>query len=287
MIHFFDLSHFENFLSFVIYIMKHGKIILALSLPLALLAIIASCYGLFTENFYSRETINWTAQAIGQDIIDLLIATPTLLIAAFLSYKNHKTAMLIWGGTVIYFFYTFLIYTFSVHFNSMFIVYCFALGLSFYSFLYFLLVIGKEPVKDWFSETAPVKFTAIYFIIISVMFYVLWFSQIVPAIANGTVPADLLESGLFTNPVHVIDISVFLPAIFLTAVFLLKKNSFGFLLAPAILMFFILMDITLAVLTVIMNLSGIESGYVVTIIMSGLTLFSIFILQLWIRWMKK
>lgn len=262
---------------------KYGKTILGLSIPLALLVIIASCFGIFSDNFYLRETPNWNTQAIGQDIIDLCIATPILLIAAFLSYRQYKSAIFIWGGTVIYFLYTFLIYAFSVHFNSMFIIYCLALGLSFYSFLYFLVVIGKEPVNEWFSEKVPIKFTAVYLIIISVMFYLLWFSQIIPSIAGGTIPPDLLESGLFTNPVHVIDISVFLPAIFLTAALLLKRNSFGFLLAPAILMFFILMDITLAFLTVIMNSRGIETSYTIAIIMSALALFSFFLLHRWIR----
>ncbi|HEX2787712.1 MAG TPA: hypothetical protein VHP32_07390 [Ignavibacteria bacterium] len=266
--------------------LKQGKVILALSIPLALCVVIASYYGIFT-NLYKLETTNWNAQAIGQDIIDLFVVTPVLLIAAFLSYNNHKTAMLIWGGTVIYLLYTFLIYTFSVHFNSMFIVYCFALGLSFYSFLYFILCIGKEELNEWFSENAPVKFTAVYFIIIFVMFYFLWLSQIIPAISGGTVPADLRESGLFTNPVHVIDLSIFLPAILLTAIFLLRKNPLGFLLAPAILMFFILMDITLAFLIVVMNSRGIESSYTVAIIMSILAVFSLFVLMWWVRWKKK
>src|SRR6476660_2019568 len=95
------------------------KKVIVLTLPLAVLISIASWVGLFTENFYYKETPNWISQAIGQDAIDLFLVTPLLLITAFLAIKNEK-AFLLWGGTTLYIVYTFVIYCFDVHFNGLF-----------------------------------------------------------------------------------------------------------------------------------------------------------------------
>jgi hypothetical protein len=56
--------------------MNPRKNIIALSLPLCVLIIIVSCVGLLTPYFYSKETLNWQTQSIGQDMIDLFLMTP-------------------------------------------------------------------------------------------------------------------------------------------------------------------------------------------------------------------
>ena len=43
--------------------------------------------------------------------------------------------------------------------------------------------------------------------------------------------------GLFTNPVHVLDLSILLPALALSGVLLLRRRAAGFLLAPLLLGF--------------------------------------------------
>jgi len=252
-----------------------GKTVLVLSLPLAALIIITACIGLFSENFYSAETPNWIAQSTGQDAIDLLLITPFLVITAILATGKNKIAFLLWGGVNLYLIYTFVIYCFDVHFNKLFIFYCIILGLSFYSFMYFLFSQFATAVKiDNYNKPA-VKITAIYFLIIPCIFYFLWLAEIIPAVTSHTRPQSLIETGLTTNPVHVIDLSVLLPGIFIIAVFLMKKKPLGLLLAPAMLAFLILMDITIGGLTIAMKINGIETSYALTIIMSVLVLFTV------------
>jgi hypothetical protein len=66
--------------------------------------------------------------------------------------------------------------------------------------------------------------------------------------AGGLQPAQLSDTGLFTNPVHVLDISVVLPSILLTAIALLKRWRIAYLLVPSLLTFTVLMNITIAFL---------------------------------------
>jgi hypothetical protein len=257
-----------------------SKTILALSLPLATLIITTACVGLFTPDFYSGETPNWIAQSIGQDAIDLFLITPFLIITSILAAAKNRIAFLLWGGVNLYLIYTFVIYCFDVHFNRLFLIYCAILGLSFYSFLYFLFSQPGTPIKDENYKNSAVKITAIYFLIIPCVFYFLWLAEIVPAIISHTTPRSLIETGLATNPVHVMDLSVFLPGIFIIAVLLLKERPLGLLLAPVILVFFVLMDITIGGLVIAMKIKGIETGYTITLIMSVLAVFSL-VLLIW------
>ncbi|NMB99849.1 MAG: hypothetical protein GYA35_06175 [Thermoanaerobaculaceae bacterium] len=264
-----------------------GKIALALSLPVSVLLIIASYFGVFIENTYSRETLTLATQGIGQDIVNLFIISPLLLITSFLAYKKSKAAMLIWSGAIFYLIYSYAIYTFAIHFNSLFIVYCFILGLSFYSFMYFILSQIKEPVIDWDSSNIPIKTVSVFLIVIAILFYFLWLSEIIPALIKNEIPKSITENGLLTNPVHVLDLSVVLPGLLITAIFLSNKKSLGFLLAPAMLMFCILMSLAIDGMVIAMRMKGIESDVSLTIIFGFITLMSTIILVTFLKSIKK
>ena len=262
---------------------NQNKIILLLSLPIAILATIVSYAGLFFPDTYAKETANWAAQAVAQDIIDLFLIIPFLLITSWLAFKKSRIALLFWGGVLIYLIYTFVLYCFAVHFNQLFIVYCLLLGLSFYAFLYFLLSQIKDPIVGWFSEKVPVKTVGIYLIILSGLFYLLWLSEIIPAIFSNATPATIIETGLLVNPVHALDLSVVLPGFMIVGILLLKKNPLGLLLAPAVLTFCILMDITIGTLMIVMNMRGIETDLSLTGIMGLLALFTLGLLVWFLR----
>lgn len=261
----------------------NNKTILYLSLPLIVLISIASIVGLLMPEFYAAETANWQAQCMGQDLINLFLLVPCLLITSILAFKNNRIASLIWAGTMLYLVYTFVIYCFAVHFNSLFIVYCFCLGLSFYSVIYFLYAFNNYVRKEKIEVKPVDRYVGFYFIIISLLFYFLWLSEIIPAIFLDQIPGSVIEAGLFTNAVHVIDLAVILPAIFMAGVFLLKGKPLGIIFAPVFLSFFILMDITIGTLTVIMNAKGVSTELSVATIMTLLSLFSLMLLILFFR----
>lgn len=265
--------------------MQH-KIVLLLSFPLAALIIIVSCVGLFTPGFYSAETLNWQAQAVRQDIVDLFLITPCLLTASILTYRKKKAATLVWGGVVLYITYTFVIYCFDLHFNKLFVLYCLCLGLAFYSLVYFLFTQYKATMEEHFEKKSVTGFVGVYFIIIAILFYFLWLSEIVPSIIQNTIPKSVADAGLLTNGVQVIDLAVILPAIFITGVFLLKGIPFGFALAPMLLTFIILMNITIGALAVVMHIKKVESDLALTVIMGVLALVSLVLLIWYLKCIK-
>lgn len=259
------------------------SIIVRLSILICILLLVVSCVGLLFPSTYSAETPNWTAQAVGQDMFDLFLVVPFLLVTAIFIHKKSRKALLLWSGAMLYTIYSFLIYCFAVNFNNLFIIYCLILGLSLYSFAYYLVGQLRRSAGNWFKEGIPVKAVGYYFIGIACVFYLLWLSEIVPSIMAGTTPKNIIEMGLLTNPVHALDLSIALPGIFIVAVLLLKRKTLGLLLAPAVLIFVILMDVTIGGLNIVMRARGLEGSYVISTVMVVLALVSVLLL---IRYLK-
>lgn len=91
---------------------------------------------------------------------------------------------------------------------------------------------------------------------------------------HNQIPGNLDGMGLPTNPVHVIDLSVFLPGIFITAIFMMKRKPLGLLMAPVLLVFFVLMDLTIGWLSVIMKWKGMGTDVSLSFVMMILAIVS-------------
>lgn len=217
------------------HIERGGPIWLRLSLPIAVLAIAGSVVGIvFEDSIYSKETANWAAQSVGQDIANL-VAFPALLVLAVAAARGSLRAYLGWIGLLAYSVYTYAIYTFDAHFGPLFLVWVVVFGLSIYALIGGLASIDPVRVRSRFTGTAPIRFTSVLLIGIGSVFYLLWLSEIIPAMVAGSTPDAVKEAGLPTNPVHVLDLAVFLPSAVAAGVLLSRRRVWGYVLAPVML----------------------------------------------------
>ncbi|MFX3626082.1 MAG: hypothetical protein ACN6I4_01875 [bacterium] len=239
------------------------------------MAIIAiGFYGLYNPSAYLFETENWQVQAKGQDIINMLVVVPLLLITAIGVFLKKSKFIWLWAGIIFYILYTFVIYCFNIHFNSYFLLYCLVLSVAFYAFIYLLHHLFTK--SDFYIIKSGIvhNTTGIYLLLIGVLFYFLWLSAIVPSILDNEVPKELTETGLFTNPVHVIDLSILLPAFIINGVYLLRKNRNAVLLGIAFFSFTIVMNITIGFLAYYMVAKNVADDNSVLYIMAALTIIS-------------
>jgi hypothetical protein len=233
------------------------KIITMLSLVLALSLAIVSYNGAFVKETYVHETPSMAAQGMGQDVVDLFIVLPLLLFSLLFVRRNKKVAYFIFGGTLFYLLYSFVIYSLGVHFNNLFLWYCLTLGLSLYTFIIMITELNRMEVEIWFNQKLPVRVIAGYLIIVAILFYLIWFKDIVPAVLSSTIPKSISDYNLLVNPVHVIDISFVLPGLIITAIFLIRKLRLGFIFAPIVLVFILLMALALIGMLVMLKVKGI------------------------------
>lgn len=229
--------------------MKADNTLAVLTVILGGLIAWAAITGLTTTDYYALETDNWRLQTIGQDMIDLCLIVPVLLNTALMISRGSQDAKLLWAGTMIYVIYTYTIFCFSVHFNSMFLVYCAILGLSIFSLVRFVYV-SRKTFRYKLSDKNTGLATGIWFMLTAVFFAMLWLAEIILAILTDRPPASISEGGFFTNPVQVIDLAVCLPGLFITGLLLIRREKPGLVLAPVLLTFMLLMDVTVGVLAI-------------------------------------
>ncbi|MCB0284487.1 MAG: hypothetical protein KDF60_18025 [Calditrichaeota bacterium] len=232
----------------------HTLLTILLTISLAVI----SFYGAFDLSTYERDATSIAVQGIGQDFVDLFLIVPVLVISLIFTLRSSIIGLFIHSGISLYIVYSFFIYCFGVHFNNLFLWYCAVLGLSFYTFIIDIRLLSLIENRRESSRKFPVKSTAIYFLVIAVMFYTLWLKDIIPAIATDGVPTTVSDYRLLVNPVHVLDIALVLPGLIIAAFLLLRKKRYAFLLAPVLLIFIILMAIALIGMVIAMLFKGVS-----------------------------
>lgn len=232
--------------------MKQLRAIRILSLLITVLICLTSWQGLFSSGTYDGETELWAAQARGQDLINLYIVPFYILSALLITPKENHFAG-IWVGISGYFIYTFLIYCFDIRFNQLFLLYVSVLGLTCYSLIFFLYhrIDKYTPPK---TQSFLHQLTGGYMIFTAVLFAGSWLSDILPATLFNRTPQDL--EMLPTNPVHVLDLALVLPGIFIGGLLLIRNHKLGYFLAPVILTFSALMQATIVVLMLFLREHG-------------------------------
>lgn len=205
-----------------------------LSIFAAVLAIAGSVAGLAWDRVYRDLTDNFRSQSIGQDVANLLIC-PLMIAVAVSASRGSLRAYLVWLGLLLYSVYTYLLYSFSVAFGPLFLLYVAVLGLSVYALAGGLLSLDFRLAGRALGKNASVRFPGILLIVIASMFALLWLSDIVPSIIGDELPETIAEVGTPTNPVHVIDLAMLLPLAFLSGLWLLREKDLGFVFAPVVL----------------------------------------------------
>jgi hypothetical protein len=263
--------------------MRHLKTITILSVLLAVSLAAVSFSGAFIPRTYAREVPSMAAQGVGQDIVDLFLVVPLLILTLVFVHKKSRVAVFVFGGTVFYVLYSFVIYAFGVHFNIMFILYCATLGLSLYLFILVLYEAGRMEVKGWFGPGLPSRLIGGYLILVAVMFYLLWLKDTLPAVLGGSVPSSVSDYNLLVNPVHVLDMAVALPGLIIATLLLVRKRRLGYILAPIALVFTIILAIALTGMVLMVKARGIGEDASIAGIFVVLAVISTFLLVLFLK----
>ncbi len=207
------------------------RVLLWLSVPIAVLAMTASLAGVLAASTYAAEAPNWAAQAVGQDVVNVALIYPGLLVLAWLATRGSLRAYLGWLGVLGYSAYSYLLYAGFLHFSGWFLVHVAVLGLSVYALIGGIVALDQRSVAAAFSPRAPVRLAGGVLIALGIVFALLWLAEIVPAAMAGEPLPSAVESGLVVNPVHLLDLAIFLPAMVLVGVLLVRCRPLGLALA--------------------------------------------------------
>ncbi len=252
-----------------------------LSIAAALLAIAGSLLALSIKSIYSGLTPAFLPQALAQDIANLAIVSPIWLVLALLALRGSLRAYLLWLGVLTFTVYNYVIYTFSIPFGPLFLLWVAVFGMCIYALIGGVATIDHNVVKSSFTSQRAVQVTAYLLIITAVLFGFLWLSEDIPALISNTRPQSLVDMALPTNPVHILDLGFFLPAVIATGVLLIKRKPFAYTLAPSLIVFLILTGIPILITPVVQSVRGEAAAWGVVAPIGTLTVL-LLVLLVWL-----
>ena len=244
-----------------------------LSVSVALLAAVAAATGLLAPSVY-RDAPSWVAQARGQDLVMLIVVVPLMLATQVRARRGSTRAFLVWLGCVGYIAYSYAIYAFSAHFNSLFLVYLATFGIGTYTLVLGLAGIDAARVARTFGQRTPTRLVGIVLVAMSGLTALMWLGQDVPALMWGQVPSDVLDAGLLTNPTHVLDLGLVLPACGVAGFLLARRRAWGFVLGPYFLVNFAVLGVAIVSMTLFMLIDGQPFNVALSVVFSLWTLMS-------------
>jgi hypothetical protein len=257
-----------------------------LTAPIAVLAAIAAGVGFFVGELY-RDTVLNAAQAMGQDLITLVVALPVLVISAILAVRGSRRAHLVWLGVLLYLVYTYVMYALAIQFNPLFLVYVALLGCSLYTLIGGLATTDVAGIKARFSRGTPVKAVSILLAVVALLFYFTWLSEDIPALLAGEVPQGVIDSEAPTDVAHVLDMAWILPAMVLTAIWLWRGQALGYALAGTLLSFLSLLVLAIMSMIVFEVLYGLAAAVGMAVVFGVLFAISLGMLVWYLRGLEE
>jgi hypothetical protein len=203
-----------------------------LAVGAASVAAAGSAVGLAAASrIYGSETVALADAAAAQDWVNLLVVSPLVVILGLRARAGDQEARLVWFGCLGFTVYNYAIYAFSIQFGPLFLLWVAVLGLALFALIGGLASADATQVQARFRRR-PLRGPAWYLIGAALLFALLWLSEIVPDLLAGTASRSASDWQLPTNPVHVLDLAFFLPALATSGVLLLRRHPWGYLTAP-------------------------------------------------------
>lgn len=229
----------------------------------ACLAAVGSILALTTpDDVYGRETAVLADAATAQDWVNLVVVAPLLVILGWRAQGDLR-AHLVWFGCLAFTVYNYAIYAFSVHFGPLFLVWVAVLGLSLFALIGGLATVDADAIKSRFRAQA-MRGPALLLMALAVMFALLWLSEIVPDLVTGSPSRSAAGWKVPTNPVHVLDLASFLPAVATSGFLLLRHHAWGYATVAGQLTWLALTGLPILATPIIAQARGHEAEWAVT-----------------------
>lgn len=240
---------------------------------------------IYGKGLYQHMSADVAIQGIAQDYITLFAGIPLLIISLLVSRKNSLRGKLILAGTLGYFLITYLFYLAMAMYNTMFLVYVFLLGTTFFAFLLTVFSIHESGIVRFIKSERLVRNAGIFLIINAVMIALLWLGVVIPPLAGGTIIPGQVQH-YTTLIVQGFDLGLLLPAAFVAGWSAIRGNHLGYLFTIIYLIFLSLLMTALVSKILFMASAGAEVIPVI-FIMPSIAVISIIFSTILLRNIRK
>jgi hypothetical protein len=285
---------------------KYTKTISLLVLCIVVLSLAASAYGIFSsqgpgehqykslngqtvsiygQGLYKNDSVAMAAQAKGQDKVTMIVGIPLLIVSLYLSRKGLLKGRLLLTGTLGYFLYTYISYSFLSMYNSLFLIDVILMSASFYAFTLSMMSFDIQNLSSHFKENLPVKFIGGFLIFTATAIGMMWLGIIIPPLTNGTLPSSLEH--YTTLVIQAMDLGFVVPTAIISGILLIKRKAFGYLLASVVIIKASTMLTAISVMIIEQAYAGVQMGLVALVMFPVFNLLTIYCLVLILRNIKE
>ncbi|XMB66792.1 hypothetical protein RI065_10940 [Mycoplasmatota bacterium zrk1] len=272
------------------------KILGSIVITIVILALFASLMGIFSsggvgefeyisihgdkvsiygKGIYKNDSYSYATQAIAQDIVTVLLGIPLLIISFLLYVKESFKGKLLLTGTMGYFLYTYVSYSFLSMYNSLFIIYVILMSLSFFAFVIMMMSFEIESIKEKFKKELPIKFISGFLIFLGIVLALMWLGRIAPSIFGSEAPEGIDHYN--TLVIQAMDLGFIVPISLIAGILLINRRSMGYLLSAIILTKGITLFIAVSTMAIMMFTSGIDISTVELVVFPLFTLVAIYL----------
>ena len=264
---------------------KNNKAITILALCIGIVALFACLAGLLLKGgpglyefksingefvniygigLYRNDSVSVASQGRASDLVTLIFGVPLLWISLYFTNKGSFRGRLMLTGTLGYFLYTYMSYTFLWMFNPFFILYVMLMAMSLYAFVLCFMSFNIKKIPLAFSDNLSVKLLGGFQIFIGVAIGLLWVGKIATSVYWGQPPIGLEH--YTTLVIQGMDLGIVVPTAFVSGILLIKHKPFGYLLSSVIITKGITMLTCISAMIVNQALNGVEMSRIETLI---------------------
>ena len=236
---------------------------------------------IYGSGLYRNDSIPMVAQGKASDFITAILGIPLLLFSLYLTNKGSLRGKLMLIGTLGYFLYTYISYTFLWMYNPFFIVYVILMTLSLYAFVMCFMSFDIEKMPAMFNKNLPVKILGVFQIFIGFVIGMMWLGKIAPSIFGGAPPAGLEH--YTTLVIQGMDLGIIVPTAFLSGILLIKRKPFGYLLSSVIITKGVTMLNCISAMIINMALNGVDMSLAEVIVFPVFNLLAVICLILLLK----
>ncbi len=180
------------------------------------------------RGLYYWDTVSSAAQMQANDAVMLFVALPLLALSYRLSRKDSLRGRLLLTGTLGFILYTYITMCFGAAYNSFFLIYVALFSLSLFAFLLSMMSFDVNSLPAHFSQKLPRKWIAGLLFFAAAFLSLAWLGRIFQTFTPGAVPALDNTTSMF---IQAMDLGIVVPVCVLSAVLLLRRSPWGYLLA--------------------------------------------------------
>lgn len=210
---------------------------------------------MYGNGIYRNDSLFAGALFRGTDVITLFVCIPLLLVSFYLYRRGSLRGSILFVSMLVYFLYLGATYTFSVAFNSLFLIYTALLSAGLFAAIIAMTTFDTQALANKVASGMPHRGIAIFMFVAGLGTLMLWLSELIGPIMTGQAPANL---GPYTTMfTHGFDSAVITPATVVTGIFLLKRKPLGYLLAAPLLILCTIIGVEVISQTISQALVGI------------------------------